>query len=258
MISKITPRQKKHVVRLMEDAFDNTNTDKDGVQRLVKSSGKFKEAIEKTIRRFTAKAPDFTLARTILGDDFISPEEITAARGLTYTDEQIAELEQTLPSQEVLEWLRDNDFYLTAGSPSDMSLLDIRELERRYFYSKEGGWYSEPSEAFARNDKVTCRWLMLRKGPMPNSMSKTWSEQDQLISDIEVVPNAAEQVWGMTVYKAVRDIYLLPDVYVRTSSVGSDGDHVYVGCFDGGGFGVDRWDDDNRGGRIGVSSARKF
>ena len=256
-MTNVSPRQKKHVLRLMEDALDSTQSNKDDIQRLADRGGDFKADLVTLIGRYTAKVPDYALAREILGDDFISPEEIAAARGLTYTDDQIAELESTLPDRETLEWLRRNDFMLVAGSPREMSLLDIRELERSYFYSKEGGWYNNETEKFARNDKVTCRWLMLCKGIVPNSTSKTWGEQEKLLSDLEVVPNAAEQVWGMTVYKAVRGVYLLGGLYARTSSVGSDGYRVGVGYFDGYGLLVGHWGDSGRDSHIGVASSRK-
>lgn len=256
-MTNVTPRQKKHVTRLMEDALDATQSDKDALQRLANRGGEFKEALSALITRFTAKVPDFALAREILGQDFISPEEIAAARGLTYSTEQIAELERTLPNRETLEWLKRNDYYLVAGSPREMSLLDVRGLERSYFYSKTDGWYANESEAFARNEKVTCRWYMLRKGIVPNSTRKTWSEQKDLLSDLETAPMAVEKIWGMTVYKAVRGIYLLGSIYGRTSSVDSDGNRVYVGNFDDDGLRVDDWDDTDRYGTLGVASSRK-
>jgi len=226
-MTNVTSRQKKHVLRLMEDSLDSTQSDKDGLQRLANHGGEFKDALSALIDRFTVKAPDFALAGEILGDDFISPEKITTARGLTYTPEQIAELKRTLPSKEILEWLCCcNEYYLVAGSPREMSLLDVRELEPSYFYSKEGGWYTNENEEFAWTEKVTCRWYMLRKGVVRNSRSKMWGEQQGLLCDLETVPTAVELVWGMTAYKAVRGVYLLDSVYARTSSVDSDGVRV--------------------------------
>jgi hypothetical protein len=257
MTTKITSPQTKNITRLMEDALGEASPDKDGAQRLIGQGGDFKADLVALIRRRTAKLPDFTFAREILGDDFISPQEIAAARGLTYSEEQIAELQRTLPDRETLEWLKRNGYMLVAGSPSEMSLLDVRELNRNYFRSKEGGWYNESREAFARNDKVTCRWLMLRKGIVPNSTSKTWGEQQKLLTDLELTPNVAEEVWGMTTYKAVRGVYLLGNVYARTSSVDSGGYHVSVGGFDGDGLNVTYWSVNGRHSSIGVASARK-
>lgn len=152
-------------------------------------------------------------------------------------------------------WCRDNGYMVVAGPNKPMSLLEVREMKSGYFYSKSGGWYSD--QKFARNDKADTRWIIVRKEPVPGSTSKTWDEQQALLSDVEVTPNAAEVVWAITSYKAVRDIYLLPNIYVRTSSLGSDGYRVFVGYFDDGGLFVDRWDGGSRVSDVGVSSARK-
>ncbi len=254
MTTRITSPQTKQIERLMADALGKTNPAKDGAQRLIERGDEFMAYLMYVLIRFTAKLPDFALAREILGDDFISHEEIAA---VTYSEAQVAELERTLPNRETLEWLRRNDYYLVAGSPREMSLLDVRELERSYFYNKTEGWYANENEAFARNEKVTCRWYMLRKGIVPNSTSKAWSEQPKLLSNLETTPTAVELVWGMTCYKAVRGIYLLGSVYARTSSVDSCRSHVLVGFFDGVGLSVYRWSDGRRRGGVGVSSSRK-
>jgi hypothetical protein len=257
MTAKITSPQTKNINRLMEDALGEANPDKDGAQRLIGQGGDFKADLVKLIDRYSVKAPDFTLAREILGLDFLSPEEVATARGLTYSDEQIAEFKRTLPNKETLEWLRRNNYMLVAGSPREMSLLDVRELERSYFYSKEGGWYVDQTEAFARNEKVACRWYSIRKGVVPSSTSKTWGEQQNLLSDLETAPMVVELVWALTCYKAVWGLYLLGGVYARTSSVDSIGDHVDVGVFGEDGLYVGGWGDDDRDSHIGVASARK-
>lgn len=257
-----TPEQQKQYERFVEDASNRAlkevNPDKNGLQNLIEKGGEFQTYLVDGIRRFTAKEPDYELARTILDGDFISPEEIVKAnRVVFYTSDQLAEFGKTLPSKEVLEWCRDNDCILIAGPAKVMSLLEIRELKSEYFYSKSGGWYANDSEKFSRNDKAETRWIMLRKKPIANSTSKTWDEQQSLLSKLENVPNAAEVVWGLTVYKAIRGIYLLPDVYVRTSSLGSDGHHVHVGNFGADGLSVSSSWDDDRDGNIGLSASRK-
>lgn len=199
----------------------------------------------------------YELARKILGKDFISPEEIVEARKITYGDEALAHFAETFPLEEVLWWLRDNGFALVAGTPSSMSLLEIRNLNAQLFFSKEGGWYAEDKQEFSRNDKVNAEWLMFRKTIVPNSTSKMWGEQQGLLSKVECVPNTPELAWGITTYKIVRHIYLLPDVYARTSSLDSDGRHVFMGYFDSDGLSVYyRWDD-YRYDYLGLSSARK-
>lgn len=206
----------------------------------------------------TTDTTGYKLAAAILGKDFITPEEIASARpGIVYTEAQLEEFESTLPSREELDWLRDNGFMLVAGPPRDMSLLEIRDLKNEYLYSKTGGWYSNDKERFSRDDKATTKWLKLRKGPVPKSTSKNWNEQQALLSEIEYVPNAAEATWTVTSYKAVRGTYLLPNVYVRTSSLDSDSHRVVVGGFDAKGLYVYYYWDDTRYGGIGLASARK-
>lgn len=260
MTARITSDQTKQLNRFVEDAVSRAlkdlNPDKDGVQRLIERGGEFQAHIVAGIARFTAKVPDYELARTILGKDFISPEEVAKSRkGVAYTDDQLSQFGDTVPSQEVLEWCRDNGYMVVAGPNRPMSLLEIRALRKDHFYSKEGGWYAE--QAFAQNDKVETRWIMLRKESVPQSTSKNWNEQQTLLSADEVTPNIAEVTWCVTTYKAVRNIYLLPSIYVRTSSLDSGGHRVFVGDFGAKGLRVyDYWDDRRRG-RLGVSAGRK-
>lgn len=207
------------------------------------------------IRRFSTNAPDYILAQSILGADFITPEEVSKSRGIVYTEDQIIKFGYTLPSQEVLVWCRNNSYMVIAGPNQSLSLIEVRELKCEYFYSRSGGWYSE--QKFAHNDKVDTRWIMVRKKPVPESTSKTWDEQQELLSDVEVTPNVAEVVWAITTYKAVRDIYLLPNMYVRTSSLDLCGHRVNVGLCDVMGICVNFWYDDVCRFMVGVSSARK-
>ncbi len=196
-------------------------------------------------------------ARNILGDDFISPEEVAEARGVSYTAEQLKQLADTLPSAEMLQWCKDNDYAVVAGSATKMSLLDVRSAKSSLFYSKTEGWYA--NQPFAANEKVVCRWLAIRKTEVHNSLSKKWDAQQKLLSDMEQVPNAAEMSWFITTYYEVRGVYLFEGVYVRTSSVTSGVVRVNVGDFGGNGLGVNSyyWDD-GCGSNLGVSASRKF
>lgn len=208
------------------------------------------------IKRFSMKAPDYELVCTILGKDFISPEDVMNSRkGITYTEEQLTQFGETVPAQEILEWCRDNNFMLVAGPNRPMSLLEIRTMKNGYFYSKDGGWYADQN--FSQKDKVETKWYMIRKNPAPESTSKNWEEQQPLISDAETVPNSAEFTWAITTYKAVRDVYLFGGIYVRTSSLVSVGNRVDVGSFDDKGLNVNAYWDSSRFSDLGLSVARK-
>ncbi|WP_295556717.1 hypothetical protein [uncultured Hyphomicrobium sp.] len=199
-----------------------------------------------------------------MGQDFISADEIAAFRGLSYTEDQFIELGKKLPDQAIIEQLRDSGMMLVAGPPTTMSLVDVRDVRADFLYSKgpdrdDEGWYDDASEKFAETDKVEAlAWIAVRKEAVEDSFSKNWQEQQALIQEPMVIPNAAEAVWALTTYKAVRDVYLLENLYVRTNSVDSDGDRVYVGGFGTAGLGVyGSWGDRRLSG-LGVSAARKF
>lgn len=268
MTARITSDQRKQFRRFVEDASNRAlkevNPDKDGLQRLIERGGEFQAYVVAGISRFTSRLPDYTEARSILGKDFISADQTATARGLTYTEDQLIALGKSLPDKATLEAIRDAGMFLLTGPPTAMSMLDIRALHADYFYSKgpdqdDEGWYDDASEKFSRNDKIEALgWLALRKEPVANSFGKDWSEQSELVVEPMVVPNVAEAVWGLTTYKAVWDIYLLPNHYVRTSSCDSDGARVYVGNFDGGDIGVNDYLYSYRHSFLGVASARKF
>ncbi len=237
--------------------YNKAVLDDDSAQRLNENAG-FVAYLATGIRRYSMKAPDYALAQSILGVDFITPEEVAKARSnIVYTDEQITALAENLPSEEVLTWCKENGYAVIPPPPKAMSTLDVREIQSAHFYSKSGGWYAEEKEKFAREDKTSFGWMAIKKTLVDNSTNKTWKEQIRLLSKVEMVPNAAEMTWFITTYFEVRGVRLFESVYVRTSSLDSDGDRVYVGDFDSVGLGVNDWSDDDRNGGIGVPAARK-
>lgn len=211
------------------------------------------------MKSFLAKASDcYTLAKSILDIDFITPEEVTKARiGIVYTDEQITTLAKSLPSEDVLKWCKDNGYAVMPAPPTEMSLLDVRSIKSYHFYSETGGWYA--NQKFAREDKTSFGWLAIKKTPVVDSTNKNWQEQEVLLSPLEYVPNAAEMSWFITTYFEVCGIRLFENVYVRTSSLSSDGRRVRIGGFISlFGLHVYRWCNSRRFDSIGVSAGRKI
>ena len=195
------------------------------------------------------------VARLILGDDIVFPDEIAEVRGLSYTDAQLKHFVDTMPSEEALRWCKTNGHAIVAGPPSPMGLLEVRSLKAEHFYSKADGWYE--GHTFGNGDKAQTEWLAIRKEPVPNSLNQSWSEQLRLLSKDEQVPNTGEMSWFITTFYEVRGIRLLERIYVRTSSLDSDGHRVYVGYFGARGLIVDNCWDDYRIGNLGLASARK-
>ncbi len=205
-----------------------------------------------------ADLSNYDRARATLGDDFISPEEIAHAESIAYTREQLAHFRKTLPGKQALEWYHSRGYLLVAGPPQAMSLLDIRAAKAGAVSLKHAKWYAAEREKFSRDDKALPGWIALRKEPLPESLNKNWDQQMQLIAVPADIPNVAELVWGLTAYKVVRDIYLLPNGYVRTASVDSHANHVFAGDFDSTGLGVFNVQDEVSGSDLGISASRKF
>ncbi len=188
----------------------------------------------------TETIPTYGKAHILLGEDFIQPEVLEAKHfGRTYSKEQLDQFRDTVPSEVVLKWCRDNAYVLIAGPNRPVA-------------------YARTYAKFAKPDEADTHWIMLRKEPVTGSASKSWGEQQTLLSENEVVPNAAEVVWCLTAYRAVRGMYLLPNVSVRTSSLASDGQRVIVGNFDVKGVHIDYCGDDSRYYDVRLASARKL
>lgn len=210
------------------------------------------------IHRFSIKAPDYGPAPLILGTDFITPEEVNmACPNIVYTTRQITALAASLPPKDMLKWYKDNSYAVIPAPPTAMSTLDVQEIQSADSCLKTGEWYTD--EKFAYGDRTFSGWLAIKKTSVSDSTSKNWNEQINLLSVHEKVPNAAEMIWFITTYFKVRGVRLFEDLYVRTSSLASDGRHVYVGLFFFAlGLHVGHWHDADRKGNLGVSAGRKF
>src|SRR3989344_2643603 len=195
------------------------------------------------------------IARLILGDDIVFPDEVAESRGLSYTDAQLKHFAEMMPSEEVLRWCKTNGYAIVAGPPSPMGLLEVRTFKSEHFYSKGGGWYGG-GHAFGNGDRAETEWLAIRKEPVPNSLNQSWSEQLRLLSKDEQVPNTGEMSWFIPPFCEVRGVWLFEEVYVRTSSVTSDGYRVLVGLFDEDGLRVDGCWGGGRGCYIGLAASR--
>lgn len=156
------------------------------------------------------------LARIVMGDDIIFPEEIASVCDVSYSEHALEHLAATLPSAEVFGWCRDNGYCVVAGPPTPMSILEVQALDPSLFHSKKNAWY-ERSE-FASSEKVGVEWLAIRKDAIPKSFNMNLETQMSLLSDREEVPNAARMSWFITTCYKVRGVRLFRDIDVRTSS----------------------------------------
>ncbi len=190
----------------------------------------------------STRLTDFNLARMILRDDFITPDIVASVYGIKYTNEQLLNFANTLPDLETLIWLHWNRFMLAAGPSTDLNLLNILALDRSMFYCEKNGrcWFEGPAHTFSRTDMVSGgQWLILRKNDLPGSRAKRWHQQLRLVTGTERIPNVAEAAYGITLYRRVYGVYLLPNFHVRTSSIGTGRRHVCIGDNDKTGLDID-------------------
>ena len=194
------------------------------------------------------------LAREIMGKNFFGIEEAIKHFGINATKQQLAYLSEVPFSEEVLKSCKDTHI-LVAVFP--LSILDIRGIVKKQsdqtlFYSQD--WYDK--EAFAK-DKGEVGWQLVRKEPIANSTSKTWNDQQALLSKDEETPTARIVVYTMIGHFLVTGERLFEKIYVRCVDLVSGGYRVRVGYFDSRGLSVIDWRDDDRNDSIGVSGARK-
>jgi len=188
----------------------------------------------------------------IMGRNMFGVEEAIKHFGANPSKQQLAALSAVPFTETTLEECK-NTHILVAVFP--MSILDIRgKVERELFYSHEDAWYNK--QAFAK-DRGEVGWHLLRKAPVPNSMSKTWQEQQALLGKNDETPKARVVVYTTIGHFLATGERFFESIYVRCSDVGSGGVRVSVGGFDSSGLLVDGDWGDGRDSSIGVSSARK-
>ena len=190
-------------------------------------------------------------ARMIMGKNFFGIADAIKYFKVKPLKKHLNDLTRVPFSEEILESCKDTHV-LVAYFP--VSVLDVRKVNNKLFYTSEGGWYEE--EAFAQ-EKGEAQWCLVQKTPVDNSTNKNWDEQQALLKDTDETPPANKLIYTIIGHYLNTKERLFNSVWVRTSSVDSVGKRVRVGAFDSDGLNVPyRWG----GGRhsdLGLSAARK-
>ena len=161
-------------------------------------------------------------AREIIGRNMFGIEEAIKHFGVNPSKQQLAVLSEIPFTEGTLEECK-NTHVLVAVFP--MSILDIRGKAKLFYYQS---WYNK--ESFAK-DKGDVSWQLVRKTPVPNSTSKTWQEQQALLSTNEETPTARVMVYTIIGHFLATGERLFEHVYVSCSDIVSFGDLVGVGFF---------------------------
>jgi hypothetical protein len=250
MVSRTLSVHKEHELLLK---LETAGLNEELAQRVIDSKGN--DLATKVVRLIQNGGFEATTsqkrAREIMGKNFFGVEETIRHFGVNPTRQQLAALSEIPFSEAVLEQSKDTHV-LVAVFP--LSVLEIRgKVDSKLFYDQS--WYNKESFAKERGE-VT--WQLIRKTPVNNSTSKNWQEQQALLSKDDEVPSAQVMVYTIIGHYLATGERLFEHIYVRTSSVASDGGRVAVGHFDSKGLLVLNLWDDRRNDLLGVSSARKF
>jgi hypothetical protein len=192
------------------------------------------------------------MAHEIMGKYFFGVEDAVQYFGIKPGKAQLSALEEVPFTAAQLREVRDTHV-LVAVFP--ISILEIRaRVKRRLFCRHEDAWYND--QAFAK-DEGKASWQLVRKTPVANSLSKDWQKQQAFIGKKDEVPSAQVVIYTIIGHQLSTRERLFEKVYVRSSSVDSDGGRVVVGRFDSMGLDVDGYWDGYLRCDLGVSSARK-
>lgn len=190
--------------------------------------------------------------REIMGKNFFGVEEAVKHFDVNPSNKQLAVLSEIPFSEAVLQELKDSHI-LVAVFP--ISILEIRaKVERKLFYGHEDSWCN--NQKFAKESGKT-GWKLIRKTPVPDSTSKTWQEQQRLLNKEEETPTAQPMVYTIISHYLNTGERLFEKIYVRISSLDSDGLHVDVGFFDSSGLRIGDCCDRDRHSNLAVSFSRK-
>ena len=189
-------------------------------------------------------------AKEIMGASYLGPEDVMKHFGVSFTDKELIQVREIPFTEAELEACKETHI-LFVGYP--LSILDIRSKVANLFYSQD--WYN--NQSFAKKEKVKLQWYLIRKEEAPSSTSKTWQQQQALLTSDETTPRACEVLFMVTLYFLATGKRLLQKMYVRCSDRASDGYRVYVGYFDSKGLVIHYNSGDNYNDNLGLAAARK-
>lgn len=149
-------------------------------------------------------------AAAIMGNNFHGVEATERCFGDVFTAKQKRALTTVPFSAGTLQSHADTHI-LVAIAP--LSLLDVhRSPQNGLFWvgQRRDLGFGRKAEKFA-HEKATIGWALFRKTPVPDSTSKTWDEQQKLLSAAEFTPQVAVVTQVMTVHWAETSERLFPN-----------------------------------------------
>jgi hypothetical protein len=186
-------------------------------------------------------------AREIMRHKFFGVEEAIKHFGISPSARELAALAEVPFTEETLAACKDTPHILIAVFPLSILYIRSREDRKLFFgnshyhhadYLLRKSWYN--NYAFAK-DCGTTSWHLVRTTIVPDSIQKSWDEQQKLLSKDEVTPSARVVIYTMIskflssrgyrrMFKYIVHYGAYP-LYVRCSDITSPGCGVAVGGF---------------------------
>lgn len=160
-------------------------------------------------------ADPYQAVRHLLGNDLITPEDITQTIGLPYTRQQLQAYSAELPNAEILQWCHDRHYFLVAGPHVALSVLEVFELFTEIF--PEEYWLRYRQHLSGGNLSLGVRWLAINIRPQQLLRGKTYPLQQKLLHpEYERPAGMVGTAWVIAMAKKVRNITL--DGAIRTNT----------------------------------------
>ncbi len=111
-----------------------------------------------------------------------------------------------------------------------VSILDIRNKVGYKLFTDDANAFCHDKQAFAKN-KGEAMWCLVRRVPVPNSLGKTWNEQQAILSANEEMPTAQVMTYTIIGHFLATGERLFENINICCSDVSPVGGRVHVGYF---------------------------
>lgn len=173
-----------------------------------------------------------TVARRIMGSNFCSGEEVVHHFGFDPRYLSGHEATCTPFDEQVLYRVKDTHV-LALRFPILEEMHASILLGRRIVDAR-----STKSLMFLRSKRNSVGWVLIKKTPIEEALSKNWDEQCQLLAPFQDVPDATSLICAAVGLFVTTGERLFPKVWVRCGDVISQTHRFCVGAFDLDGLGI--------------------
>lgn len=195
-------------------------------------------------------------AHEIMGTNFFGIGEAIRYFGVNPLCEELDALADVPFTQTSLAECQESHI-LVAVFP--LSMVGISErVESTLFKGHNASWCTMGVPWVFTLDRGGVSWHLVRKTPAVDSISKSWDERWILPAAInEYTPSARIMTYTIIGHFLSTGERLFEGVYVQCPDLGSECDHICIGCFDADGLGITELYSGYHDAKTGVASARK-